>query len=167
MNKLFVLFFTLLFTTISTNANEIDYDFSDTTCIPIKLGITKEISTKDSIIEGQTIYFKSLYSVYHNKQKILSRGDIIPAKIETLVTSGMNGFPAEIIVDDFEIPNIDNKKLKSTYTKKGQNRCYFVFPLKWLLTPLPPTGSLTNFIKGGHAKIKTSDVVTVYYYPNW
>ena len=79
----------------------------------------------------------------------------------------MNGFPAEIIIEDFEIPNIKNSKLLATYTKKGQNRCFFVYPLKWALTPIPGVGSLTNFIKGGHAKVKTTDIITVYYYPNW
>lgn len=79
----------------------------------------------------------------------------------------MNGFPAEIIVDNFEIPNIDNSKTISTYAKKGQNRCIWVYPLKWSLTWIPLVGSFTNLIKGGQAKIKTTDVIIVYYYPEW
>ena len=79
----------------------------------------------------------------------------------------MNGFPAEIIVDDFEIPGIKSTQMQSTYIKKGQNRCFWVYPLKWALTPIPFVGSLTNFIKGGHARIKTKDIITIYYYPEW
>ena len=55
----------------------------------------------------------------------------------------------------------------TTYTDKGFNRCYMVYPLKWALTLIPFAGSLTNFIKGGHAKIKTTEIVTLYYFPNW
>ena len=79
----------------------------------------------------------------------------------------MNGFPAEIIIDKFEIPNVKQSQLECTYIKKGQNRSLFVYPLKWALTPIPFVGSLTNLIMGGHAKIKTSDTITVYYYPEW
>ena len=39
--------------------------------------------------------------------------------------------------------------------------------MKWALTILPPSGSLTNFIKGGHAKLKTNEVIELYYYPDW
>lgn len=79
----------------------------------------------------------------------------------------MNGFPAEIILGDFEIPNIENSKLLNNYIKKGQNRCFWVYPLKWSLTLIPFVGSLTNLIMGGHAKIKTTDVITIYYFPDW
>ena len=103
---------------------------------------------------------------FYNKI-ILNAGEVIPARIENVITSGMNGFPAEIIVDNFEISNINKTQLLSTYTKKGTNRCFWVYPLKWALTPIPFVGSLTNFIKGGHAKIKKSDIVTLYYFPEW
>ena len=53
------------------------------------------------------------------------------------------------------------------YEVFGQDRSLIVFPLKWALTILPPTGSLTNFIKGGHAKVKTNKTITLYYHPNW
>ena len=79
----------------------------------------------------------------------------------------MNGFPAEIILGGFEIPGAKSSQLVDTYTKKGQNRCFIVYPIKWALTILPPTGSLTNLIKGGHAKIKAKDEIVIYYYPEW
>ena len=150
MNKFFV--FLILIVHLFLGAFALNYDYSDTKSIPIRLVITEEISTKDEIYEGQ---------------KIIKAGEIVPARIETIITSGMNGFPAEIIVDNFEFKNIDSEKLLSTYTDKGFNRCYFVYPLKWALTLIPFAGSLTNFIKGGHAKIKTNEVVTLYYYPSW
>lgn len=79
----------------------------------------------------------------------------------------MNGFPAEIMIDDFELPGIKQSQLMGGYVKKGQNRCFWVYPLKWSLTLIPFVGSLTNFIKGGHVKLRPTDIITIYYYPNW
>ena len=79
----------------------------------------------------------------------------------------MNGFPAEIIIDNFKIPNVNKSQLISTITEVGTNRCIWVYPLKWALTPIPFVGSTTNLIKGGHAKLKTKKPITIYYYPDW
>lgn len=168
---------------VSTSANNIDiakpdlgvnsqsevlpYDYSSVDCVPIKLSITSEVSTKDDILEGQKLEYRVLNDVYYKDKLILKKGDIVPATLETIVTSGMNGFPAEIVVDDFQIPGVKNSQLLSVYIKKGQNRCFWVYPLKWALTIIPFVGSLTNLIMGGHAKLKTRDVVTLYYFPDW
>ena len=143
------------------------YNFESTYRVPVKLGIIEPISTKDNLTEGQVIKFKVLQDTYCKRRTILKKDQKKKKKIETIITSGMNGFPAEIILGDFEIPNIEKSKLMDSYTKKGQNRCFWVYPLKWSLTIIPFVGSLTNLIMGGHARIKTTDVVTVYYYPDW
>lgn len=166
MNK-YILIILSLFISLSVFAETLPYNFCDTTRVPIRLSIVNEISTKDALTEGQNIELRVIKDVYYEGKTLVRKGELVNAKIETIITSGMNGFPAEIIVDDFEIPNIPDSKLMSTYYKKGQNRCLWVYPLKWSLTLIPFVGSLTNLIKGGHAKIKTKDVITIYYYPNW
>lgn len=174
MNKLFSCFIMCLFLILPFNKvfaqsydNALPYNYLDTKSIPIYLTITKEISTEEAIVDGQTVEFKVMRDVVYNEKILLKRGDIVKAKVETVITAGMNGFPAEIIIDDFQIPNVKSSQLISTYNKKGQNRCLWVYPLKWSLTLIPFVGSLTNLIMGGHARIKTNDVVTLYYYPNW
>ena len=164
MNKILILIFGLIL--LSSPVFCLEYDYSSIKSVPIRLLITEEISTKMPIQEGQTVKFKVINNVRYGKLD-LKKGDIVKAKIECIVTSGMNGFPAEIIIDNFEIPNVEQTQLVSTYTKQGQNRCLWVYPLKWALTPFPPTGSITNIIKGGHAKIKKTDIITLYYYPEW
>lgn len=151
----------------SSKSEVLPYDYSSVDCVPIKLSITSEVSTKDDILEGQKLEYRVLDDVYYKDKLILKKGDIVPATLETIVTSGMNGFPAEIVVDDFQIPGVKNSQLLSVYIKKGQNRCFWVYPLKWALTIIPFVGSLTNLIMGGHAKLKTRDVVTLYYFPDW
>lgn len=153
--------------TQNTNISELSYDYSSTEAIPIKLSIINEVSTKDGLIEGQKLKFKVLEDVYYENMPVVKKDDIITGTVETIITSGMNGFPAEIIVDDFEIAGINSSQLISTYIKKGQNRCFWVYPLKWALTIIPFVGSLTNFIMGGHARLKTKDVITIYYFPKW
>lgn len=175
MNKFFqfVLIISLLFWgnlsfAYETPQGDLAYDYSDTYSIPIYLKIVEPITTKyEQLIEGQIIKFVVQNDVYNNNELILKKGDIINASIETIITSGMNGFPAEIIIDNFEIPGIKNSQLLSEYTKRGQNRCFWVYPLKWSLTLIPFVGSLTNLIKGGHAKITAKDDIILYYYPNW
>ena len=144
------------------------YNFESTYNVPIKLGIVEPISTKgEKIYEGQIIQFKVLKDTYCRRKTFLKKDTIVNARIETIITSGMNGFPAEIILGNFEVPGAKSSQLVDRYIKKGQNRCYIVYPIKWALTIIPFVGSLTNFIMGGHAKIKTKDEIVIYYYPDW
>ena len=165
MNKVF-LFLVVVFLSISP-AFSLDYDYSSTKRLPIKMKITKVVSTKEQIYEGQVLTFRVIEDVYYKNKSIVSKNQLINARIEMIISSGMNGFPSEIIVDDFDVPNIKDSQLISTYVKTGQNRSLIVYPIKWALTWLPGVGSLTNLIKGGHAKIRKNDIITIYYYPEW
>lgn len=166
MNKIAALLIVFFFV-LSAPVFSLPYDFSSTQSIPINMKITEEISTKMPISEGQVLKFRALNDVYYRKKLIVKKDAIITARIEMIITSGMNGFPAEIIIDNFQISNVKQSQLMSTYTKTGQNRSLIVYPIKWALTWLPGVGSFTNLIKGGHAKIKTKDIITIYYYPQW
>ena len=166
MNKLLIII-VIMFFSLPLRAETLLYNYSDTTAIPIKLSIIELLTTKNPVNEGQYVNFRVLEDVNYNGATVVKAGDIVPGRVETIITSGMNGFPAEIIIDDFQIPDIKASQLICNYNKHGQNRCLWVYPLKWSLTLIPFVGSLTNFIKGGHAKIKPTDVITIYYYPNW
>lgn len=168
MNKFFgVILFISALIFPAVNAKELDYNYQSTFSVPIKMSITEDFSTKEPINEGEKLQFKVVENVFVNNTKILEKDTIINAKIETIITSGMNGFPDEIILNNFEIPGIKNSQIRNEYIKTGQNRAFWVYPLKWALTPIPFVGSLTNLIKGGHAQIKTDDIITIYYYPEW
>lgn len=148
-----------------TNTN---YDYTDTFSIPLYLQITEKISTKDKdLYEGKKVYFKAVKTSFYKHKPLLKEGEIVEAEVKYIISSGLNGIPYTIIIDDFKFKNLDSNKILSGFQKDGFNRTYFVLPLKWALTPLPPTGSLTNFIKGGHSKITPKDKITLYYFPNW
>ena len=189
MNRLFLFLFSfLLFSPLSALSLERDvfieevlsakevqrpvqnlkYDYTSVEKIPIKLQILKNITTKgEALIEGQVLDFAVKEDVLYNHKVIVPKGTKATAILQTYQTRGMNGIPAMIILDNFEIPNIDRCKLKDVYIKKGQDRSYIVFPIKWALTLIPFAGYSTNLILGGHANIKKKHTVIIYYYPKW
>ncbi len=141
-------------------------NFESTLSIPIVLNPLEKISSKDAV-EGCEAQFCVKNDVVYNGKILVPRGQIVTGKIETIATQGMNGIPAMIILDDFNIEGLDSNKLKSYYIRRGLNLTYMVLPIKWALTPLPPTGSLTNFIVGGPAAIKPKNDIKLKYYPEW
>ena len=167
MNKI-ILLFLIFFMQCVCFANEyLPYDYSDTRAVAIKLSPVREISTSDEIYEGQEVEFKVRRNVYVDGFMFLPKDTIIKARIETIITKGMNGFPAELIIDNFKIDNVHQTQLLSNCVKAGRNYALLVYPIKWILTPIPFVGSLTNLIQGGQARLKTDDVITIYYYPYW
>ena len=148
-----------------TNTN---YNYQSIEKIPIKINITEPISTKnDDIYDKQEVKFKVKEDVFFNNQLFIKQGTIVTANVETTIDRGMNGLPATIIIDNFKIKNIPQEKLKCTIIYKGHNRAYYVFPIKWVLTPTIIGGYLANFLLGGHAILKPQKTITIYYYPNW
>mgnify|MGYP003296788453 CR=1 FL=1 len=143
------------------------YNYEDLKKIPIKLSVIEKVNSEKDLYEGQIIKYKSIKDVYYNNKIIVKKDQEIPVRIRSILSPGMNGIPASIILADFKIQGISPHQLTYTYEIFGQDRSLFVFPLKWALTPLPPTGSLTNFIMGGHAKLKPKKIITIYYHPNW
>lgn len=144
------------------------YDYSSVDKVPVKLQITKDITTKnDSVVEGQLIDFVVKEDVKYNYKVVIPKGTKATAVVQTYQSRGMNGIPAIIVLDNFQIENVEKYKLKHIYIKRGQDRSYIVFPIKWALTLIPFAGYSTNLILGGHAIIKKKHTVTIYYYPKW
>lgn len=158
---------TLLNKTLTKPEINSEYNFENTDIVKIKLVIDSDIKSENDICEGEKIIFKTVEDVYYNNQLIIKKGTSVPAKIETIISPGMNGIPASIIIGNFQIENISKKQLVDTIEIYGQDRSLWVYPFKWLLTPLPPTGSFTNFIKGGHAKLSSKKELSIDYHPHW
>ncbi len=154
--------------TVVKPLTNLEYDYQSTKKIPILFHIKETISTRDkNIYEGMKLEFVSDRNIYDKGKLIIKKGDIIEGKLKLILTSGMNGIPYSLTVGDFKIKGISPNALSDEYYKQGWDRGYIVYPLKWALTFLPPTGSLTNFIKGGHCKITPKDAIVINYYPEW
>ena len=153
---------------ITNPQTNLNYNYESFERVPIKLEIVKPISTKKGCItEGQVIDFIVKEDVIYDSKVIIKKGTKVTAKVQTAMDRGMNGVPATLIIDDFNIEGIDKNKLKATYIKKGQNRTLIVLPIKWALTIIPFAGYVSNLIIGGHANIKKKNTIVLFYYPNW
>ena len=157
----------VLTVTASEQLVHTDYNYESFVKIPIELKFISSIKSEGDLYEGQTLKFTVVKDVRYNGKTLVRRGDTAEADISVIITSGMNGIPASIILSNFRINSIDTGSFSNNCEIFGQDRSLFVFPLKWALTPLPPTGSLTNFIMGGHVRVKAGKRITIYYYPEW
>lgn len=158
---------TLLNKELTKPEYNLNFNYQSTTKIPIKLQLINPVKSEKKLYEGQILEFKVKENVIYENKLVAKSGDRAEAKVETIIANGMNGIPASVILGNFKVNDIKRTQLTTNYEKYGMDLSLLVFPIKWALTPFPPTGSLTNFIKGGHVKIKTKDIITVYYYPEW
>lgn len=147
-------------------AQNLNYNYQSLVSIPIKLKITKKAKDKH-LTEGQVLEFKVLEDVVYGNNTLIKQDEPVTARVETLISNGMNGIPASIVLGNFSVPNLEQDKISQKYEYFGLDLSLLVFPLKWALTPIPPTGSLTNFIKGGRASLSDKKIITIYYYPEW
>ncbi len=158
---------TLLNKELTRPEYNLNFDYQGTTKVPIKLQLVNSIKSENDLYEGQILKFKVRENVKYNNKLIAKSGDIATARVETIIANGMNGIPASIILGNFKLNEIRQSQITTNYEKYGIDLSLLVFPIKWALTPLPPTGSLTNFIKGGHVRMNTKDNITIYFYPQW
>lgn len=145
----------------------INYNYEDTDVVDIRLSVLEDIKNEKSLHEGQLVKFRVVRDVKYKGEVVIKRGTLATARVETIITNGMNGIPASVVFGDFNIEGIPWSKLTSNYEKYGFDMSLLVYPLKWALTILPPTGSFTNFIKGGHVRLKSTNIITIQYHPNW
>ena len=143
----------------------LNYNYKSTIKIPVRISAKERIKSENDVYVGQVIEFEAENDVFYKGKLKIKKGDTIKAKVGTIITSGMNGIPASIIFEDFEIAGLSRGQISNSLEVFGQDRSLIVFPLKWALTILPPTGSLKNFIMGGHVKINQGKTITINYFP--
>ena len=153
---------------ISAKKANAKFDFESIKQIPIKVVITKSITTKKNLKEGQELNFKVISDVVLDKNLKLNKGAIITAKLETISPNQAFGVPADIIIDDFKISSNQSEiNFEGNIHKIGANRSLWVYPVGYLGGIIFfGAGFLLFTVRGGHAKIKTRNVYEVYYVPN-
>lgn len=117
------------------------------------------ISTKSQPEEGDTVYFKTTHPVVING-KTYPVGTVVKGRIETVSMNFSFGVPADIVIGSF---SIDGKPLDGEIKKIGANRSLWVKPCSYVGCFLFGLGVLIMPIRGGHAKIRQGEVITVYY----
>ncbi len=123
--------------------------------IPVKIRIKDELTTKIRPVEGDYIEFETVEAF-----KSFPAGTTVKGRIEYLSMNFTWGVPADIIVSNFKI---GNKPLYGEIKSTGADRTLWLRPVIILSTLLGGIGVVLIPIRGGHAKIKTDKIYTVYY----
>lgn len=138
------------------------YDFTKAQ-IPVQLKIIKNITTKNGIIEGDSILFKTVKDVMLNGQ-ILPKGTNIIGRVEMVSESDKMGTPANIVIDNFYVKGRPEINFYGSVSKAGANRALWVYPLYQAGNiVLYVAGFVFVPIHGGHAKLSTNETYTVFY----
>ena len=138
------------------------YDFTKAQ-IPVQLKIIKNLTTKNNILEGDSILFKTIKDIELNGIQ-LPKGTKIIGRVETISESDKMGCPANIVVDNFYVKDNPDICFYGNVTKTGANRSIWVYPLYQAGNILLyVAGFVFVPIHGGHAKLLTSDTYTVFY----
>lgn len=132
------------------------YNFQNIHHTYIKVRPEREISTKHAINAGDKVYFYVEENVQKDGKTIIKKGEKLTARVATISESGLYGIPADIIIGDFQLGDI---QLSGEITKEGFTHTYWIIPVSNVASFfIPFSGQLFRFIHGGHAKIKTKDV---------
>lgn len=147
--------------------SNLKYDYTKVKYFPLRIKFLQTITTKgNENSEGQIVKFVVVSDMYDGKKKILQHGTIGTARIETISPRGFMGVPADLIISHFEVEGLDKKKIEGDVVKSGYNLMGLAGALKYSIgTFIPGTGYLFMLIKGGQAKIETSDIFEVKYVP--
>ncbi|MBR1942800.1 hypothetical protein IJ843_03590 [bacterium] len=138
------------------------YDFTKKQ-IPINIKIAKKFSPKNGTIEGDTIPFVAIHDFEINGKKF-KKGTTVLGRVETISDSDKMGVPECIKIDNFYINDEKEINLHGSVSKTGANRSIWVYPLY-------QAGNICFYvagfvfvpIHGGHAKLSTEEIFTVYY----
>lgn len=154
---------------IAKPSTNLVYDYSDTDCVRIPLKITKKITTglRNKSFEGQKLEFVVAEDVYYKNKILIAKDTLAKARLQSMITRGFAGLPAEIYITDFEIGNLNKNNFIEPVTRRGFSTTEWIFPIKFALTPFPPFGSLTNIFVGGNATLTPRKTIYVNYYPNY
>ena len=140
----------------TTTKKIVVFDTSSMQAVPVK--IVTNYSTKQKFDEGDCINFVTTKDVRINNNTY-PRGTKVQARIETISTNKSMGVPADLIVGNF---SIDEIPLAGEICKVGANRSLWVRPCMYAFLLFWGAGLLFTPIRGGHAKINTSEVYTLY-----
>ena len=131
-------------------------DQTSMTAVPVK--IKKYFTTKKKVQEGDYIEFGTTKDIVLNK-KTYPAGTTVKARIETVSLNKSMGVPSDLVVGNF---SLDGIPLGGEISKVGANRSLWVYPCVYGTSWFFGVGLLFIPIRGGHAKIKTSETYTLY-----
>lgn len=131
---------------------------------PVQLKVTQNLTTKnDGVKEGDLILFKTTKPAKLGKYNLPKDSEVI-GRVETVSPNDLLGTPADLVVDNFVVKNNEKINFYGRIKKRGANRSWWIYPIYqagniafWA------AGYPLILVRGGHAKLSTKDIYTVYY----
>lgn len=124
----------------------------------IVLRIKEKVSTKQRLEEGEKLDFVLTNDV-KIKNKLYKKGTTVTARVETVSMNKSYGVPADLIVGNFKINEVN---IPGEIKKTGANRSLWVYPCGYVGIIFFGAGLLLFPIRGGHAKINPRESFTLY-----
>lgn len=129
--------------------------------VPVRVKVLKNLTTRKAPDEGDYVDFEIINDITINKN-FYPKGTIVKARIETVSKNKAMGVPADLIVGNF---SVNGNPLEGEINKVGANRSIWVYPAVYAGTWFFGLGLLCIPIRGGHAKIRTTEIYDLYYNP--
>lgn len=123
--------------------------------IPIQIRIKENFTTKSKPEDGDIIEFETV-----EQFKSFPAGTTVKGRIECVTMNYSMGVPADLIISNFKI---GNTQLFGEIHAEGAHRIMWLRPAIIVGTIFFGAGLALIPIRGGHAKIKTNKIYTVYY----
>lgn len=126
--------------------------------IAVALRIKNDITTKSQPDEGSYLSFETVSDVKLNNV-VYPAGTEVQGRIETVSMNQSMGVPADLVIGNFLL---NKMPLDGEIKKIGSNRSLWVYPCVYGGSFFFGAGLLLMPIRGGHAKIKTDEIFTLY-----
>lgn len=143
----------------------LDYDYSDTDSVVVKLRPKSKISTSGRLRDGDIVKFTVVQNIIYNGKIVLPKNSEVSAVVENISPNDRYGVPANIVISRFHSEILPAKTLDGEINRQGKNNSIWVYPLSYVLMPFFGAGFGTTFIRGGNVNINTSDIIEIYYRP--
>lgn len=126
--------------------------------VPVQIKIKSDLTTKSQPEEGEYLKFETVSDVKF-KNHFYPKGTLVQARVENVSMNQAMGVPADLIIGSFKL---GNTVLEGEVKKTGANRSLWVYPCTYGGMMFFGAGLLFMPIRGGHAKIKTTETFTLY-----
>lgn len=126
--------------------------------VPVAVKIKKNLTTKEQREEGEYVEFETISDVSVNNINY-PKGTAVEGRIETVSMNTSMGVPADIVISNFKMKKTP---LQGELKKIGANRSLWVYPCVYTGSIFFGAGLLLTPIRGGHAKIGSDEIFTLY-----
>ena len=143
----------------------LNYDYSDSDAVVVRLRPKTKISTHSRLKDGDVVKFVVAQNIVYNGKIVLKKNSEVSAVVENISPNDRYGVPANLVISRFTTEALPKKTLDGEINRQGKNHSVWVYPLSYFLMPFFGAGIGTTFIRGGNVSIPPDEIIEIYYRP--